>query len=84
MICCIACPHCGEMIEIIELNCCIFRHAVYKHNLEQMNPHAPREECERAYATGAIYGCGRPFRIVVTDVWQEGGTRYVAEICDYI
>ena len=42
----ITCPHCNDYIEIIELNCCIFRHGVYKSNNEQINPHLDKEQCD--------------------------------------
>ena len=41
----VICPHCNEYIEIIELNCMIFRHGIIKSNNTQINPHAPEEEC---------------------------------------
>jgi hypothetical protein len=30
-----------------EINCAIFRHGSYKKNLQQMNPHEKKEECDR-------------------------------------
>ena len=75
------CPQCGDGIQILEgeFNCRIFRHAALKANGQQINPHAPRAECERLHSAGLIWGCGKPFRIVNC---AEGG--YKAEICDYI
>lgn len=68
----IECPHCHESIIIYknEINCRIFRHAVFK-NGEQINPHASKEECERL----DVYGCKKPFRLNEKDE---------PEICDYI
>lgn len=70
----VTCPHCGEYVEIIELNCRIFRHGVYKKNMTQINPHMPQPECEALVKADEIYGCGKPFRI----------NAITAEICDYI
>ena len=63
----VICPHCNEYIEIIELNCMIFRHGIIKSNNTQMNPHAPEEECNYLIANDLIYGCGKPFRIEIID-----------------
>jgi hypothetical protein len=69
------CPHCQELIEIIEMNCKIFRHGVFKKNMKQLNPHEKEEECKRVKEKDLIYGCGKPFRINVKDE---------IEICEYI
>lgn len=75
----VECPHCKCLVEIAEINCAIFRHGTYRHNGRQLNPHLPKADCERLVATGAIYGCGKPFQLVQ----REGGV-YDAVICDYI
>jgi len=78
----IECPHCKELILINtnEINCGIFRHAVYKHNLNQnINPHASKDECERLLSQNAIYGCAKPFKIQRTDNQQIS-----ISICEYI
>ncbi len=33
----VLCPHCMEYIEILELNCKIFRHGVFKDSGKQIN-----------------------------------------------
>lgn len=71
----IECPHCQQKIEIVKLNCRIFRCGIFKDNYKQVHPHAPKTECDKLTKQGKIYGCGRPFRI------DESG---VAIICDYI
>jgi hypothetical protein len=71
----ILCPHCNDYIIITELNCGIFRHAVYK-NGDQVDPHLPKEECERL--RGHVFGCCKPFRVKVID------GQWMAEICEYI
>lgn len=70
----VICPHCGEYAIIVEINCTIFRHGVYKTNMQPINPHASKEECERLLASGEIYGCGKPFKYDGKNV----------EICEYI
>lgn len=70
----VICPHCKEYAIIEQINCTIFRHAVYKNNLQPINPHAPKEECDRLLANDEIYGCAKPFK-------YDGKT---VEICDYI
>ena len=35
----VTCPHCNITIEVLELNCQIFRCGIYKNTLEQINPH---------------------------------------------
>jgi hypothetical protein len=71
----ILCPHCGVSIEVLELNCRIFRCGVYVETGEQINPHLPKKECDELYDGGKIYGCGKPFMV------DSSGN---ACICDYI
>ena len=59
----VQCPHCSIYIEIIELNCKIFRCGIYKYNGLQINPHMSETECTFLIKTNAIYGCSKPFRI---------------------
>lgn len=75
------CPHCYEFIQVYknETNCCIFRHAVYKHNMEQINPHTSKIICDKLFQENKIYGCGKPFRFI----YNKNNTYHV-EICDYI
>ena len=76
----ISCPHCNHSILIYkqEINCRIFRHAVYKHNFQQIHPHSPKDVCDNLVKNNAIYGCGKPFRITNVD------DKWIIEICDYI
>ena len=60
----INCPNCNICIEIIQLNCKIFRCGIYKDTFTQIPPHLPKDECDRLYVKGLIYGCGKPFKIV--------------------
>jgi hypothetical protein len=42
---------------MLELNCAIFRHGVYKSNWQQVDPHATDIPDD-------IYGCGMQFQII--------------------
>ena len=66
------CPSCGVLIEILEVNCAIFRCGVVKATGEQINPHLPKAECDALGDT--IWGCAKPMRLV------DGKLI----ICDYI
>lgn len=70
----VTCPHCGGTVEIVQVNCAIFRHGVFKRDGTQMPPHATKTECDELIKTGAIQGCGRPFRVV------RGGEAYRAVV----
>jgi hypothetical protein len=77
----VTCPHCEQLIEIVAVNCAIFRCGEYKANGQQLPPHLPKEECDRLFSTGQIWGCGKPFRL------EPKGTttaEYIAVCCDYI
>ena len=75
----VLCPHCDGTVVVEQLNCQIFRHGVYKANGQQMNPHTPKEECDAAVEKERIYGCGKPFKVVLNEE-----SKYTAIICDYI
>lgn len=90
----IQCPHCQEYIIILELNCKIFRHGIFKKTGEQIDPHSTKEDCERFVQENQIYGCGKPFRIVVLekdddyenkdDDYEKDKDKLLVEKCDYI
>lgn len=73
------CPHCNLIIQVktSEVNCKIFRHAVYKNNMTQINPHTTKDICDNLLKTGIIYGCTKPFKFIY-------GPPHYVEICDYI
>ena len=48
----------------------------------QMDPHTTKEICDELSNNNLIYGCGKPFRIII-DLTGET-TQYIVEICDYI
>lgn len=71
----IQCPHCFDYIIIEQINCQIFRHAVYKDTaMGQLPPHSSEEECKKAFENGSIYGCAKPFK-------YDGE---IVSICGYI
>jgi hypothetical protein len=74
------CPHCSQLFEttINTINCAIYRHGVLKTDFSQMNPHTPKNECDMLYNTEKIYGCGKPFKVILSD------NVYKAVVCDYI
>ena len=74
----IKCPHCEDFIEIEVLNCKIFRHGVFKNNGQNIPPHSSKANCDSYITNNLIYGCGKPFKIIVD------GDKYIVEICDYI
>jgi hypothetical protein len=72
----VICPYsdCNIGIEIVEVNCAIFRCGIYKHNGQQIHPHLPKEECDQLKYDDKIWGCGRPSKLV----------NDILIICDYI
>lgn len=76
----IQCPHCKDYIYINkkEINCQIFRHAVFKHNLKPIDPHSSKELCEKLKANNLIFGCAKPFFLEIKN------NTYQTRICDYI
>lgn len=75
----VTCPHCQGTVEILEINCAIFRHGVYKRTGRQLPPHALKSECDAAAEQGLLDGCGKPFRIQA-----NANHGYDAVVCDYI
>lgn len=73
------CPHCELLVEIEQINCGIFRHGMFKGTGNQVEPHLPKEQCDILINTDQIYGCGKPFRVVM----DETGT-FCAQLCDYV
>lgn len=74
----VECPHCNCLILIEKLNCCIFRHAIMKGTGTQIDPHTNKETCDYLFTNGLIHGCGKPFRIIVSN------DKMIVEICEYI
>ena len=72
------CPHCETLIEVSknQTNCNIFRHGVFKHNFQQIDPHMEKQICNYLVEKDLIYGCGKPFKIDLNQM--------KVSICDYI
>jgi hypothetical protein len=70
----VECPHCQYIILIEDINCRIFRHAVYKDTFEPVNPHASEEECNRLLSEHKVIGCCKPFKL---------NEQNIPEICNY-
>lgn len=66
------CPHCQQWMEIVQLNCKIFRHG-------NLPPHSKKEVCDRYGSDPALPGCGGPFRVTRS---QDG--QLSVNSCGYI
>ena len=75
----IICPHCDEPVIIEKLNCGIFRHGILKNTGKQMEPHSNKTICDELKHKDLIYGCGKPFQIIIDNSGQ-----YLVTTCDYI
>ena len=70
------CPHCTLLCQVkrSEISCNIFRHAVFKQSMKHVPPHSSKEDCERWWSQGLVYGCAKPFKFDGKQV----------KTCDYI
>ena len=64
----ITCPHCKEYIMIEKINCGIFRHAIFKENGNQVDPHLPKSNCEILLKENLVIGCCKPFQIIKKNI----------------
>lgn len=73
----VICPHCEDPIIIYknDINCRIFRHAVYKNTNKPINPHTSEIKCNLLVKSNKIFGCAKPFKLNEDDK---------AEICEYL
>lgn len=74
----LVCPNCNDFVIISKKNCGIFRHGIIKKNGKQIPSHASKQQCDNYVRENKIYGCGKPFRIIIVD------SKFTTEICDYI
>ena len=74
----VMCPSCETPVLIEQMNCAIFRHGIFKQYATQIPPHSSQVDCDAFVKNGLIYGCGKPFTIVIVDGLP------VAEHCGYI
>jgi len=72
------CPNCNMLVHIEEINCAIFRHGIYKSTGEQLYPHLSKVKCEQLVKENLIWGCGKPFKLIVDNIEP------VLIKCDYI
>lgn len=80
----VECPHCKVQILIEQLNCCIFRHAIFKNNGKQIDPHTNKNLCDIYIQQNLIYGCGKPFKIIENISVTTKCDKFIAIACDYI
>ena len=74
------CPHCLDLIMVMkkEMNCRIFRHAIYKDGFGQVNPHLNQSLCQSLTINKMVYGCTKPFQLL------HNNDNYEVVKCDYI
>ena len=74
------CPHCDLMIEVLQVNCGIFRHGIYRRTHKQIPPHLDKSQCDRLKRENLIWGCGKPFQVIKKENangWQAVGCPYI-------
>ena len=76
------CPHCDSMILVAfsEVNCQIFRHCIMKSTGQQVDPHASKDKCELLIVEDLVYGCCKPFKLII----GSDGCVSTAEKCEWI
>jgi len=74
----VVCPHCQEPLLIEKINCGIFRHGVMKTTGKHINPHSSKKTCTKLLKQDLIYGCGKPFQIIINN------DLYKVISCEYI
>ncbi len=80
----IECPHCQQKIEVLEINCRIFRCGIYKSTFKQIDPHMPKEQCDDLARNDLIFGCGKPFQLIEkNEVDEDGQPTYDVVVCEY-
>ena len=73
------CPWCDDQITVLikELNCKIFRHAIYKDSFKQINPHSSKNKCDKLLSNNKIFGCSKPFELI------DFENNYKVQKCEY-
>ena len=59
------CPHCKISIEILELNCGIFRCGIYEYKAgiyKQLPAHGKKSTIDKIKKKYKVYGCGNPIQ----------------------
>lgn len=80
----VECPHCKFPVIIEQLNCRIFRHAIFKNTGNQIDPHTNKQLCDEYIEKNLIYGCGNPFKVIDNVNAKNNDDKFIAIICDYI
>jgi hypothetical protein len=80
----VECPHCKSPVLIEKLNCCIFRHGSFITTGKQINPHTEKELCELYVKKNIIFGCGKPFQVILNENSKDEDDKFIAILCDYI
>lgn len=57
------CPYCDGKVEILELNCRIFRHGIFKETGRQIGQHLKEDFVNKLLNENKIWGCGLQFKI---------------------
>jgi len=80
------CPHCSLYIEVnkTQVNCGIFRHAIYKQTHANVNPHLSKDQCDLLVMRNEVYGCCKPFQLIRQGQTGSDGNNFIVSICDYI
>ncbi len=74
----VTCPHCVQSIEVLEVNCRIFRCGILKSNYTQINPHLSKVECDKLVNDDLIFGCGKPFELINNNgLWKPIPCEYI-------
>jgi|APGre2960657423_1045063.scaffolds.fasta_scaffold28686_2 hypothetical protein len=80
----VECPHCKDQVLIEKLNCCIFRHGSFKRSGNQIGPHTEKQLCDLYIKNDLIFGCGKPFQVIINFNSKNEDDKFMAIICDYI
>jgi len=82
------CPHCDfyTIVSINEVACSIFRHGSFFINTpqgnviqtQQIDPHTPKNICDKLVTDKKIIGCGKPLKM------DKIGNSFVVNKCDYL
>jgi hypothetical protein len=76
----LTCPHCYSTVVVLEneINCKIFRHAVFKNTYKQTNPHESKTNLDTWMNEGKLFGCAKPFQMI------QINNEWFTKKCDYI
>jgi hypothetical protein len=55
-----------------------------KHNGNQIDPHSSKDLCDYYVEKQLIFGCGKPFQIVINQNSKNNDDKFITVICDYI